>query len=546
MYKFRSYDRLHSSLLRSSFILIALFASFNDNRVIAAPESKTASQEKIAAKQWRKEAANRRRRIIFNNDGAETAVKMTRPSVQDFLDLRTSALPGSQVDSVFYCTRSSGFGVFTHLTKVGQVFTCKEGRYADNQTEAFAQAGIDPLNVIIDFCKKHQLEVFWSMRMNDTHDGSKTDYGPIIFKDNKLKNEHPEYLLGTPNKRPKHGAWTAVNYALPEVRDLAFRYIEEVCQNYDIDGVELDFFRHPVFFPSNAKGEPATDAERAAMTDLLRRVRTMADLLGKKRGRPILISTRTPDSVDYSRAIGLDIETWMAEDLIDLYMASGSFQLNQWKTSVDLGHRHGVKVYPSLDETRIRDEAAKNMRMTNLAYRGRAADVWTAGADGVYLYNFFDYLKSDSEILRELGDPAKLATLDKDYFGSVRGIKNSSAGNLPFEPFVKIETLNPEIPRRIDAGQSATAELFVGEDPSRTSPELTLVLQFKTEPDTKAISIALNGQPLKEARIDGQVVKFRLDPAAIKQGSNQVAVTLVPGSEPISWLDLYLQVRHKQ
>jgi hypothetical protein len=175
MYKFRSYDRLHSSLLRSSFILIALFASFNDNRVIAAPESKTASQEKIAAKQWRKEAANRRRRIIFNNDGAETAVKMTRPSVQDFLDLRTSALPGSQVDSVFYCTRSSGFGVFTHLTKVGQVFTCKEGRYADNQTEAFAQAGIDPLNVIIDFCKKHQLEVFWSMRMNDTHDGSKTD-----------------------------------------------------------------------------------------------------------------------------------------------------------------------------------------------------------------------------------------------------------------------------------------------------------------------------------------------------------------------------------
>ncbi len=78
--------------------------------------------------------------------------------------------------------------------------------------------------------------------MNDNHDGSKAEYGPIIFKASKLKNEHPEYLLRTKKKPPKYGSWTAVNYALPEVRELAFRYYEEVCLNYDIDGIELDSF----------------------------------------------------------------------------------------------------------------------------------------------------------------------------------------------------------------------------------------------------------------------------------------------------------------
>jgi hypothetical protein len=548
MQQSKPYRRFHSSSFRLSFILIliAFIAGFIENRVIAAPESKTASQDKDAAKKWRKEAANRRRRIIFNNDGAEPVVKMTRPSVQDFLDLRTSALAGSQVDSVFYCSRSSGFGVFTHLTKIGQVFTCKEGRYADNQMEAFAKEGIDPLHVIVDFCKQNKLEVFWSMRMNDTHDGSKTEYGPILFRDSLLKTQHPEYLLGTADERPRYGAWTAVNYGLPEIRELAFRYIEEVCQNYDVDGVELDFFRHPVFFESNAKGELATNSERSAMTELIERVRNMADDVGRKRGRPILIAVRTPDSLEYARAIGLDIGTWFAKDLVDLFIPSGSFQLNQWEYSVKLGRKYGIKVYPSLDESRVKDEEAKKLRMTEFAYRGRATDAWGAGADGVYLYNFFDYLKSDSEILHELGDPGKLSKLDKDYFGSVRGVKNSSAGNLPFESFLNIETLNPEIPRPIEAGKSAGAELFVGEDPSLTSPELTLVLQFKSEPDIKAISIALNGQPLERAKIDGPIVKFRLDPAAIKQGSNQVAVTLAPSSEPNSWLDLYLQVRHPQ
>ena len=39
---------------------------------------------------------------------------------------------------------------------------------------------------------------------------------------------------------PKRGTWSAVDYARPEIRDLARRTIAEVAANYDLDGVTLD------------------------------------------------------------------------------------------------------------------------------------------------------------------------------------------------------------------------------------------------------------------------------------------------------------------
>lgn len=524
-------------VLIRTFIFFAIVVALISMPAIATPEA--------GDKEWRAVAANRPRRIIFNNDGAEPVLYMTRPSAQDFLDLRISGLADTHVDSIFYCPRCSGFGMFTYFTKVGQVFTSTEGRYANNQMEALLREGIDPLQVIVDFCRKNGKEVFCSFRMNDNHDSTGADYAPLIFRANKWKNKHPECLLGSIDKKPKIGAWGAVDYGHPEVQDLAFHFAEEVCQNYDLDGIELDFFRHPVFFKSNANGQPATDDDRAAMTELLVRIRAMADAEGKKRGRPILIAARTPDSVDYARAIGLDIEKWMADDLIDLYMPSGSFQLNDWEYSVALGHKHGVKVYPSLDESRVSESDAKKRRMTELAYRGRAADVWAADADGVYLYNFFDYLNSDSELLNELGDAKKLATLDQDYFGSVRGVKNSSAGNLPFQPFLNIETLTPETPKTILPGGSATAKLKLPKDfPPRNGQTLKLLMAF--QPISEPLKLTLNGNMIDVSAKEDGWLEYKVPPGTLRGGDNIIeATTSSDESKAIKWKELYLEARRE-
>jgi hypothetical protein len=273
------------------------------------------------------------------------------------------------------------------------------------------------------------------------------------------------------------------------------------------------------------------------------RIRTMADAEGKKRGKPILIAARTPDSVDYARAIGLDIEKWMADDLIDLYVPSGSFQLNDWEYSVALGHKHGVKVYPSLDESRVSDPAGKERRMTEMAYRGRAADVWAAGADGVYLYNFFDYLNSDSELLNELGDPKKLATLDQDFFGSVRGVKNSSAGNLPFQPFLNIETLTPETPKTVSPGKSVTAKLKLPQDFSPTKGG-TLRLRMAFQPLPKSLKIELNGSVIEASSNADGWLEYTVPPGSLRGGENVVeATTSEEEPKAVKWKELYLEVR---
>ena len=511
---------------------------------LAAPPSVSSGAEPaVSIKDLRKVAANRQRRILLNNDGGAVTKRLTSPTAKAILDDDTTQLIGSHVDTILYCTKSSGFGLFTHFTKVGHIFTSREDIFANNQMEALLAAKIDPLQVMVDFGKQHGIEIFWSMRMNDTHDGSRTTYAPVVFRANPLKTEHPEYLLGTPKKRPKQGAWSAVDYGRPEIRDLAFRYVEEVCLNYDIDGIELDFSRHPVFFKSTSREELATEEELAMMTDLMRRIRTMADEVGRKRGRPILIAMRTFDSVEYDRAMGLDIEKWLAEDLLDLLVVTSYFQLNEWDYSVKLARKYGVKIYPSLDDARA-DGVGIKLRSTPLAYRARAAEVWSSGADGVYIYNA---PASDLPIWRELGDTQVLAKLDKDYFASVRGAIRASGGNLPFDPYQNIETLNPGKPKPLTPGKAVVSRLNVGEDFTKADPvKLKLRLRFDSPLSEKLIRAKLNGKQILLSPSAPDWLEAVVPNDFVQKGTNRVELTRLPNAadESHSWTDCLLEVRH--
>lgn len=489
----------------------------------------------------RKAALDRPRRIIFNNDGNEPVYKAEDDSPEAFLRLRTTGLIGSQVDCISYCTWSSGFGMFTHDTKVGQVFTTKEAMFSTNRTAELLAAGTDPLKVMTDFGRKHGIEVFWSFRMNDTHDGSGADYGPVMLRANRLKTEHPEYMIGTAAKKPKFGAWTAIDYTQEPVRELAFRYVEEVCRNYDVDGVELDFFRHPVFFRRAAMaGVACDDAERALMTDMVRRIRTMTEAEGLRRGRPYLLAVRLPDSVEYCRDIGLDLERWMAEGLIDIYMPSGYFRLNDWRRSVELGHRYGLKVYPSLDESRVRDGAAKALRQTVQSYRGRAAAAWQAGADGVYVFNSFD---PRSAIWRELGDMRTLDGLDKDYFASVRGAGVAAGNSLPYAGYVQTAHLNPGKPIVLRPGETAKTAFYANETDMK-GKKARLHIQTKNPSDPAVLEVRINGRRLDLPGAEaGNWLSYELRAEDLRAGRNEVEVTPVKGAKPDAWTDLRCSVR---
>ena len=68
----------------------------------------------------RKKAAHRKRRIIFNNDGAD-AWEAVEPTVEAFLAARSKPCINTQVDSVFYDT-THDTGLYTHRTRIGKTF----------------------------------------------------------------------------------------------------------------------------------------------------------------------------------------------------------------------------------------------------------------------------------------------------------------------------------------------------------------------------------------------------------------------------------------
>ncbi|MBM3334671.1 hypothetical protein FJY63_08420, partial [Candidatus Sumerlaeota bacterium] len=503
------------------------------------------AQDLAGLKAMRKKAAHRQRRIIFNNDGDDIVYECKAPTAEALLRCRTTALLGSQVDSIFYCTWSSGFGMFTHNSKVSEVFTAKTGVFSPNLTGAFIERGLDPLTIMVDFCHKNGIEIFWSMRMNDTHDVD-PKY-PELFP--QFKKDHPEFLVGSKERPCKFGRWTSVNYECPEVRDRAFAFFQDVCTRYEVDGVEMDFFRHPTFFKSVATGGEASQQETDMMTDLVRRVRKLTEEIGAKRGRPILIAVRTPDSVGYCRAIGLDLEKWLKDDLVDILAVSCYFQLNPWEETVRLGHKYGVPVYPSLSESRVSGEGGK-LRNSLESYRARAMDVWNSGADGVYIFNQFN---PRHPLWRELGDPSSLQKLGKVYFAAVRGFRSTAnpgtwlAGG---HRFINLPTLAPDVPIPLKPGEQQTIPLAVADDVQwgkgkGVVPQLTLTVQADKLVRTDDLSVALNGKLLSNGILGKQGVEFQTLADQIVRGVNNIEISLKPNAAAANLRDIILWVRYK-
>lgn len=357
----------------------------------------------------RKEAAHRKRRIIMNNDGNDCrADREGEPhTAEAMLARRSTPLAGSQVDAIFYCT--GVFDLYTNESEETELHVTAPNNERFWADELIAR-GRDPLRIMIDFGHSEGLEVFWSMRMNDTHD-SNPSYAMLM---SRWKRNHPDLMMAPEQKRFPYGGrrWSAVDYGKAEVREKVFRILRDVATRYDVDGLELDFFRHPVYFRPQMTGDPVLEEHCNMMTALLTRIRRMADEVGKARRRPILITARVPDSVSFARAIGLDLIRWMEEGLVDMLTGGGYLHLEPWENWAALGKKYGVPVYACLSGSRLVDPGRPEGKEDLELWRGEALRAWDAGVAGIYTFNRFD---PESPLFRELGDPKLLETLPRRY-----------------------------------------------------------------------------------------------------------------------------------
>lgn len=302
----------------------------------------------------------------------------------------------AQVNTIVYCTNSDG--TLSHYLKDQpdglpdlSDYT-KTKCYTDILIEKYDK---DNLDLVIDWCREHDFPIIWSNRMNDNHDTAREEEELSKWKKNNLEHlisrKADRGTLGFGNK-----SYANLDYCQIEAREAVYTLIKNVVQNYDIDGLQLDFFRHPCFFKEVVMGEKVYPESIEKMNDLMRAIRKMVDAEGMKRGKAIPIMIKVPDSLSYCYNIGLDIQTWIDEGLIDIASTGGYWNLETtWKENVEYYQtKHNIPFYASLSRDTIGTCRDYDV------WKKEAALAWESGAKGIETFNV---LQGNEDVLRVIG-----------------------------------------------------------------------------------------------------------------------------------------------
>ena len=261
-----------------------------------------------------------------------------------------------------------------------------------------------PLTVISEICRNNQIPFYPRVRMNSHYP---IDFNHVGHGD--FRRQHPDWLIGKPGEEIakgtlEYGIRTGKDYSVPEVRSYMLEIICETFEQFDVDGVELDFCRHPAFF---RLGDEKVNSK--LITDLLYQVKTRLNKRENELGHPLNLAVRVPATVKDSVRIGLDVDDWIRSDLVNIVSVGIGFVPfdTPVRDFVDQAKDRECAIYGCLEGSAYGDP---------LVLRG-AANWWVNnGATGVYLYNFFTMSAQwHHQTYNELTDDIGLPTSDKKY-----------------------------------------------------------------------------------------------------------------------------------
>jgi len=371
-------------------------------------------------------AKNKKRGIIYNNDGNDayvpydnypgtfdiTGLDEKTINTENFLSKRSYGLEDTQVGTVFYCT-----GVFNSYTHESSGIT--DTRVRDWSRALKQYTGKDSLETMADYVHSLGKDIFWSMRMNDIHD--------YIYEEDELdpwKQANMNLLMYRKNEQflmtYSRSAWSAVDYTKMPVRQLVYDILKDTLTRYDIDGLDLDFSREPVFFKEITQGYSIYPENLERMNNLIRMIRDLTEQISIERGKPILVSIYVPDSIGLCKSIGLDVETWLKEDLVDIVSIGCHNGICQtWEDAVKEYNDYDVQVYAALDALYYVDS-----KDDYYVDKNEAALAYAAGADGIYTYNYFDINHARFDTL---GSPETVGSVDPNYKSNLKLYKGGLA-----------------------------------------------------------------------------------------------------------------------
>ncbi len=501
-------------------------------------------------------------RRIYDNDDAWIMAETKPPLTPDIMWWNMiQPHEGSPVDGWLYSV--GGHDVYDYETDIGE-----------RTSEAYAERGdqrqrnrgnnlrhmIDhhggPMSVMTEQCHRLGMDFLPSVRMNEHYD---IDLDDPAF--GKLRRERPELTIGRgkylPEPSMEWGVSTGLDYALPEVRDYMSSIVLETVERWDVEGVELDFFRHPTHFNIEE-----AYSNRYLMTDMVEKIRRRMDEIGEERGKGLDLMVRVPATIERCERLGLDIREWVDSYLVDVVVAGGGFIPFEMpiREFVDLAEGTETLIYGCLE--------AYRPAVDELTLRAIAARYWDAGVDGLYLFNFYSMPQEwKCRVLGDLIDRDGLRRMDKRYQTDDRTrFVPTSHLHLTFLNAIPRAQL-PVTLRRTETGSGVKVAMDMPE--SFRNAHTTLGLRFGGLAENDVVEVVVNGLALSDApakgdgwthvfyeegwnkypsetkteELPGETLGYNLARTMLQRGMNTVEVKLV-SEDPARKDDLVLrQVR---
>ncbi|OGV70154.1 MAG: hypothetical protein A2283_06585 [Lentisphaerae bacterium RIFOXYA12_FULL_48_11] len=296
--------------------------------------------------------------------------------------------------------------------------------------------GGDIVKVFVDRCRMRGQAPFISFRLNDGHHKEWVDAKPgekvgggASQGITRFYHEHPEYRIGSDlnNWNQRVHDWV-----FPEVRAHKLAFIRELCENYDIDGLELDFLRHCSLF----QFDKTTREQRCSiMTGFVKQVRDLLDRTVKP-GQHRWLCVRIPCYLAAHDLLGIDVAAF-ADAGVEMFNLSSYYVFEQ-QTDVAAVRKlvPSSAVYAEMTHTtRVGPKVSSVSGYDDFSFR-RTADeqfyttahlAYARDLDGVSTFNFVYYRDHGTplrgpfgeppfHIFKHLKDPSWLAKQPQYYF----------------------------------------------------------------------------------------------------------------------------------
>jgi hypothetical protein len=430
-------------------------------------------------------------------------------------------------------------------------------RYLD-----LVEGGVDWLAETAKACRRRGISPWVSIRMNDMHG---------------MKNFEGSYfnlpLLGRKEMRLQRSAYSptqylpayreGLNYERREVRELMFAQIREVVEDYDFDGLELDWWRNPLCCEPNATPETV-----AMMNDWFRSIRALTERRARATGRPFTLGFRIPGRLAPLRSIGIDVATLCREGTLD-WIVPSHFWRTAWEMPLDTlrqevgesvailaGMEDGVNWMPTRGASGTPERTMRYLSASREHLRANAAGKLVLGADGLEWYNFFvtDQMKipglaADYAAMREMPDLEKLRGQPKHYAFA------DSGGMFLQIPFEGVS----QLPVILERGWQRAFRLPMCAEPANQGLELVVQVILKAGDTFAWLPVSVNGcWPQREFTRSDRLLfpcgpfthhvaahtgyEFRFPVSLLREGWNEVAVEN-GGDQSITLVGLELAVR---